>query len=185
MDEEGTSRVYHLFDRDGSLKVVADFASPWLSSENSERYVRFADSSGKTIAQMDLATTAVKSLGGRQNKDYAIVLNHAVYAILSQYHWHDNDGDRIYFVLRVGENMWLALKEESNEPYFTIYDDVPASLISRSAEPMFSNLPEPIGEINWGSQQYDYTITWKEERIERMALLVMALVFLVDRLDDV
>ena len=185
MDDEATSRVYHLFDRDGSLKIVADFASPWLTSENPERYVRFADSSGKTIAQMDLAATAVKAIGGRQNKDYTIVLNHAVYAILSEYQWHGDDGDRIYFVLRVGESMWLALKETDNEPLCSIYNDVPASLISRSTEPMFSDLPEPIGEVTYAAQQYNYTVHWKEDRIQQLGLVVMALVFLIDRLEDV
>ena len=185
MDEESESRVYHLFDREGSLKIVADFASPWLSSEHSDRYVRFADSSGKTIAQMDLAATETKMLGGRQSQDYAIVLNHAVFAILSEYQWHDEEGSRTYFVLRVAESMWLVLKEETNQPYFTIYNEVPASLTSRSMEPMFSDLPEPIGEINQDSQQYNYLVRWQEDSIKRLGIVVLGLIFLIDRLKDV
>jgi hypothetical protein len=163
---------------------VADFASPWLSSEHSNRYVRFATSSGKTIAQMDLAATATKLLGGRQSKDYAIVLDHAVYAILGEYHSHDEE-DRTYFVLRVADSMWLVLEEEAEQPYFTIYNEVPASFSSRSMEPMFSDLPEPIGEINRGGTQYDYTVSWHDEGIRKMELLVLSLIFLIDRLDDV
>lgn len=185
MGDESVSRVYHLFDRDGSLRVVADFASPWLASENSDRYVRFADSSGKTIAQMDLAATATKLFGGRQNKDYAIVLNHAVYAILSEYQWHSGGEDRVYFVLRVAESMWLVLKEEMEQGHFVIYNEVPASLTSRSMEPMFSDLPEPIGEISQDSLQYDYVVAWQEDGIKHLGMIVLALVFLIERLEDV
>ena len=185
MDEETGSRVYHLFSRDGSLRMVADFASPWLTSENPDRYVRFADSAGKTVAQMDLAITATKSFGNRQSRDYAIVLNHAVYAILSEYRWQSKKESKIYFLLRVADSMWLILKGEGRESYFTIYNEVPPSLISRSAEPNFSDLPEPTGEIGRDSDQYDYVASWRQEGIRRIGLVVLALVFLIDRLEDV
>ena len=181
-DDEDGSRVYHLFDHAGSLKIVADYASPWLSAEHSDRYVRFASSSGKTIAQMDLAATAIKLIGGRQSKGYAIVLDHAVYAILSEYHVQDDEEERVYFVLHVGDSLWLILKEETEQPYFTIYNEVPANLTSRSREPMFSDLPESIGELSQDLNQYDYIVSWQEEGIKRLGILVLALVFLIDRL---
>ena len=184
MSDGGISRVYHLFGHDGSLKLVADFASPWLTSENPKRYVRFANSAGKIVAQMDLAATATKLFGGRQSKDYTIVLDHAVYAILSEFHSHEDDEERTYFVLRVAESMWLVLKEEKDPTQFTIHNDVPASFTSRSMEPMFSDLLEPSGEINRGSTQYDYAVSWHDERIKKMELLVLGLVFLIDRLED-
>jgi hypothetical protein len=183
-EQKDESRVYHLFDRNNTLKLVADFGSPWLSSQDGNRAVRFAETSGKTIAQMDLAATATKMVGSHQSKDYAVVLNHAVYAIFSEYQLHDeDDAERVYFVIRVGESMWLALKEEGGQPYFTVYDEVPASLISRSMKPMFSDLPEAVGEIHQNYRQYDYAVKWQADGIQHAELLVMALIFLIDRLD--
>ena len=116
-EQKDASRVYHLFDRDDTLKLVADYGSPWHLSEHADRTVRFAETSGKTIAHMDLAATDMKTTGSRQSRDYAIVLNHAVYAILSEYHSHDNDStERTYFVMRVADSMWLALKEKGAQP---------------------------------------------------------------------
>jgi hypothetical protein len=185
-EQKDASRVYHLFDRDDTLKLVADYGSPWLPSGNADRTVRFARTSGKTIAHMDLAATATKVSGSRHSRDYAVVLNHAVYAILSEYQLQDDDDvERTYFVMHVADSMWLALKEEGNQPYFTLYSEVPASLTSRSMRPMFSDLPEPIGEIDRELHQYDYAVTWQADGIEHAELLVMALVFLIDRLGDV
>ena len=184
-EQSGDARVYHLFDRDDTLKLVADYGSPWLSSEHADSTVRFAETSGKTIAQMDLAATDTKTQGGRQSRDYVIVLNHAVYAILSEYHLRDDDEtERIYFVIHVAESMWLALKEKGNQPYFTLYNTVPTSLTSRSMKPMFSDLPEPVGEIDRELHQYDYAVTWQPDGIKHAELVVMALVFLIDRLND-
>lgn len=183
-EQEDNARLYHLFDKEGSLKLVADYGSPWLAAEDSDRYVRFAESTGKIIAQMDLAATATKMMGGHQSKDYAIVLNHAVYAILSEHHAQEDGVAHTYFVLRVAENVWLALKEETNQPYFTLYDEVPASLISRSMEPIYSDLPDPVGEINRGVRQYDYTVAWQAEIIKHLDVLIMALVFLIDRMAE-
>jgi hypothetical protein len=123
-------------------------------------------------------------MNGRQSTDYAIVMNHAVYAILSEYHSHEEAAERIYFVLRVADSAWLALQEDTNEPYFTLYDEVPASLTSRSMEPTYSDLPDPIGEINRRVHQYDYTVSWQSEIIKHLDLLIMALVFLIDRLSE-
>ena len=101
-----------------------------------------------------------------------------------EYHVQDDEGERVYFVLHVGDSLWLVLKEETEQPYFTIYNEVPAHLISRSREPMFSDLPEPIGELSQDLNQYDYVVSWREEGIKRLGILVLALVFLIDRLQD-
>jgi hypothetical protein len=184
-EQKDASRVYHLFDRDDTLKLVADYGSPWLSSQDGGRTVRFAESSGKTIAQMDLAAATTKTVGSHQSKDYAIVLNHAVYAILSEYQLQDKaDARRRYFVIHVADSIWLALQEAGTQPYFTLYNEVPASLTSRSLKPMLSDLPEPVGEIDRELHQYDYAVTWQADGIEHVELLVMALIFLIDRLAE-
>ncbi len=173
------SRVYHLFDRDGGLRLVADYGSPWLS-DKSERFVNFATASGKTLATMDLAATATKYLGGRHNKDYAVVLDHAVYAIFSEYRVTEGD-ERLYFVIRVADQLWLALHEESEEPLYSIYNEVPASFMSRSVEPIFSDLPEPAGKVERGIRQFDFSVVWRETGLEHPGVIVGALLFLVDR----
>jgi hypothetical protein len=182
-NEQDETRIYHVFNRDGGLRLVADYGSPWLPEE-SNRFVRFARPNGKTIATMDLAATPMKTMGGRHSQDYAIVVDHAVYAIFSEYHVTDEDEHRLYFVLRVGEKMWLALREEYGEAYYTIYNHVPPSFISRSVEPMFSDLPEPDGQIEKGMRQFDYAITWHEESFKHPATVTAALIFLIDRQGD-
>jgi hypothetical protein len=49
---------------------------------------------------------------------------------------------------------------------------------------MFSDLPEPDGQIEKGMRQFDYAITWHEESFKHPATVTAALIFLIDRQGD-
>lgn len=175
------SRRYHLFDEDGRLELVADHGSPWLLADP-DRTVRFARANGDAVASMALPRQRPESGNGQHSVSYAIILNHAVYAIVNE-HQDSTKTDSVlstYFTIEVEGMRWLALKQPARDAYVCLYDEVPADLTIYE-EPLEAPLPEPVGEIHQSTGEYDLTAEISAGRLTQTALVLLALIFLVDR----
>ncbi|MCA9929538.1 MAG: hypothetical protein KC419_13725 [Anaerolineales bacterium] len=172
------AKLYHLYDKKGKLRVVADHGTPWLPVDP-QQHVRFARPSGDLVATMDLTWLPKQQRNGRHHVAYAIIIDHAVYAILNKY-WDGNDNQAApYFVLEAGEELWLALDKPHEDRHYTLYDEVPSDLMITS-DPQQSQLPEPIGYLYQGLGEYDYNIVFPTEQLQHPALVSLALIFLID-----
>jgi len=158
--------------------LVADHGTPWLP-DDPQQHVRFALPSGDTVATMDLTWAAQSGRNGRQHIAYAIVMDHAVYAIINKY-WNANAEDaQPYFVIEVAETMWLVLGKESDNQHYTLYDQVPSDLMIYD-QPLQSELPDPVGYLYAGLGEHDFNIVMPTHQINYPALVSLALIFLVD-----
>lgn len=170
----GESRQFHLFDRDDRLRLVADHNSPWLSGLPGS-HVRFGLPSGDQTAIMDLkAPERIKN--GRQHTAYAVVKNHAVFAILNK---HVIPGRPPYYVIEVGELLWLALPNTDEPKHYSLYNEVPSDLMVYD-EPTQSDLPDPIGSVYHGIGDYDYQIAMPPHQPQNPSLIALSLAFLID-----
>jgi hypothetical protein len=181
---------YHLFDRDGRLILVADTGTPWITAD-ARQHVRFALPDGKEVATLDLPWNG-KSQPKKEVRHtaYAIIQNHAVYAIINEYTRPAAEGKkaRPYFVIEVETAMWLAAAQrgEGGVATYAVYDEVPPG-INTPEGVAIADFPEPIGTIKQGTADgnllYDYTVQLVLGRVTHSALVVLALVFLIDRVE--
>ena len=181
---------YHLFDRDGRLILVADTGTPWIQAD-ARQHVRFALPDGKEVATLDLPWNGkVHPKKEARNVAYAIIQNHAVYAIINEYTRAAADGKktRPYFVMEVETAMWLAMAQrgEGGALSYAIYDEVPPGINTPDGVAV-ADFPEPIGRVQRGASggdpPYDYTVDLALGRVTHSALIVLALVFLIDRVE--
>jgi len=175
--DSASIRRYHLFDDSGKLALIADYGTPWLPFP--QKHVRFALPSAVVVATMDL-TWEEKGRGkgnGRQHIAYAIIKDHAVYAIINKY--AEPDSDKAYFVLEVGDMLWLVLGKDSPDRRYNFYDQLPSDLLIHH-RPNQLDLPEPIGHLYKGLGVYDYNVVIPEDLVADPDLLSLALIFLID-----
>lgn len=168
------SNQYHLYDRDNKLILVADHGSPWLEGLP-RSHVRFAKPDGIGIASMDLKAPE-RTKFGRQHMAYALVANHAVFAIINKY-WKDKQPP--YFVVEVADILWLVLSNKEEPKNFALYNEVPADLMVFD-EVSQSSLPDSVGNIYHGIGEYDYQISMPPVHPDNSALVTLALIFLID-----
>ncbi len=181
--EEDSARRYHLFNGRGKLTLVADYGSPWLrGAEDAQRQVRFAWSSGELVATLDLPEKGERQADDLVHTSYALILDHAVYAIINAYQAGNEPDTTPYFTIEVEGMVWLVWGKEQDDALFTLYDQVPSNL-AVSDNPLESGLIEPIGRIHRTQGDYDLTITLPDQRLHEAALLALALLFLIDWLD--
>jgi hypothetical protein len=178
-DATDAGRRYHLFDEAHHLLLVADQGSPWLPEEPTSR-VRFARPGGEQIATLDLPRAGGAPPGKKVS--YAIIFNHAVYAILNA-QAADPNSPRDY-LLEVEGNRWFVTQEEPERPAsLNIYSQSPADAeIYPETE-----LPGPIGTIRLSEESsggYDFTISLPEGRLSQAALIALALVVIADGVDS-
>jgi hypothetical protein len=181
---------YHLYDRDGRLILVADTGTPWITAD-ARQHVRFALPDGKEVATLDLPWNG-KSPPKKEVRHmaYAIIQNHAVYAIINEYTRPAAEGKkaRPYFVLEVEAAMWLAMAQrgEGGVTSYAIYDEVPPGINTPEGVAV-ADFPEPIGMVRRGTTEgdppYDYTVDLALGRVTHSALIVLALLFLIDRVE--
>jgi len=169
---------YHLFDKKGKMILVADHGTPWLL-DDPQRHVRFALPSGDTMATMDLTWAAKPKRNGRLHIAYAIILDHAVYAIINKYQNTKVENAIPYYVIEVAETLWLVLGKKSDNQHYSVYGDVPSDLMIYD-EPEQAKLPDPIGFLVAGLDDYDFKIAIPTHQINYPALVSLALIFLVD-----
>ena len=186
-DESG--RRYHLFDRDDRLLLVADQGSAWLPPGDVAQ-VRFARPGGEQVASMDLPATTGSRSDRKQN--YAIIYEHAVYALLTAMDLSSGTGslaqasapgkfDRL--VIEVEGYKWLGLcwTDDDNGRLLGLYD-MGTTGLSSSVDPESTDLPEPIGLLEVSTGEYDFDLTLPAGRPAQGPLLGLALVYLVDGL---
>jgi len=171
-------RRYHLFDRADQLLLVADQGSAWLPPEQ-EQQVRFARANGELVATMDLSRPDERR--PTKGRDYAIIFDHAVYALISApastRFPSEARFDRL--VIEVEGNRWLALCWPGGLEALMVIYDADASGISTHIHPDSADLPEPIGLVETGSD-CDFNLTLPAGRLAQAPLLGMALVFLIN-----
>jgi hypothetical protein len=171
-------RRYHLFDSQNKLKLVADHGTPWILPAGSNQ-VRFGLPSGEVRATMDLTWTAREKRNGRQHVAYAIIVDHAVYAIINRYSHVEDNGQPDYFVLEVADTLWLALGKANSAGHYTLYDEIPSDLMI-SDTPEQADLPDPIGYLYQGLGEFDYNVVIPQKQITEPTLIALALSFLID-----
>lgn len=170
-DATDSGRRYHLFDEDHHLLLVADQGSAWLPEE--PQRVRFAKPNGEQIALLDLprASSGVPTRAA----SYAIIFNHAVYALFNELSADQNTPPN--YLLEVEGNRWLMKRQEQDSlTFLNIYEQFPAD-IAIYAE---TELPEPIGSIRTAANDYDFTISLPSDQLSQAPLIALALVTIVE-----
>ena len=176
-------RRYHLFDEDGRVELVADYGSRWLAAEP-DHHVRFARSSGDVVASMRLPRPLLPGHNRQRSVSYAVILNHAVYAIINAYNTSTKTKAALvtHFTIEVEGRQWLVLEQTQGDPYFCLYDEASADLAIYD-ELLAAPLPEPIGQIYQSAGEYDF-MAEMEGQLPHASLVLLALIFLIDPLLD-
>jgi hypothetical protein len=152
---------------------------------DARKQVRFAQPDGRQITSLDLSLERKKDT----KKDalhaaYPLVLEHAVYAILNEYLPSPAEGKQVelpYYILEVEGDLWLARGQRDAEPYYHLYDQIPATMTTFLSLAS-TDLPEPFGAIHRVDlSDYDYIVDLDPSRLQHAGLIALALVFLVDR----
>ncbi|MCP4424237.1 MAG: hypothetical protein GY803_07095 [Chloroflexi bacterium] len=82
-----SGKRYHLFDGKGKLALVADHGSSWMPEETRQT-VRFVNLGAQVLATLDFPGGGGKLRNGRFHTNHALILDHAVYAIINKY-WEE------------------------------------------------------------------------------------------------
>lgn len=172
---------YHLYDGDNVLVMVAEHGTPWLPEEESH-LLRFAYPNGQPVASMDLSGVPSASKHGLARTGYAVIYDMAVYAIISEYRPLDGAEPATlpHYVLEVdgGQNMWLGRQQDA--PYYALYQGVSPDL--RLYDPASTDAQIPfVGRIDRSNGESDFAVTIPGGMWQQPALVVLAMVFLVDR----
>jgi hypothetical protein len=176
---EALIQRYHLYDSQNKLTLVADYGSPWLP-KNLRQRVRFARPDGGFVAALDLSA-AMRAKNRGRHITYAIIINHAVYAIVNEHRPLPGNKDApplSHFVLEMEGMAWAALPQDP--ALFVLYDASPTSK-SPAAQSPAAQSREPIGCILPTSGAYDFTVTLPAESLKKAALMALAITFLIDR----
>lgn len=179
---EDKGRRYHLYDEHDQLILVADHGSPWIPEEPT-RHVVFARPNGDPIATLDLPE---RNGDGKRQKgtSYAVIHEHAVYAIINE-HGPENGrkakpNELPYYTVEVEGMRWLALPHTDPHTLFALYEEVPSG-VDVYGEQVAEELPPPVAAVHPVADGYDFVVEMPEERLQQSALLLLALIFLVDR----
>jgi hypothetical protein len=184
VDEHGGPARYHLFDRSHKLILVADAGTPWVAAD-ARKQVRFAQPDGRQITTLDLSLERKKDpKKDAQHAAYPLVLEHAVYAIVNEYVPLPAEGKKPplpYYILEVEGDLWLVRGERGVDPYYSLYDQIPTTMTTFQSLAI-ADLPERFGAIHEVDlADYNYTIDLDPGRLQNTGLIVLALVFLIDR----
>ena len=174
-----TTRRYHLYDETQRLKLVLEQGTPWLPAKGSSR-ARFALPNGEIVASFERPW---RQRFRRAQIDYALIIDHAVYAIISQYPPTPTKQEAPAFIMKAGLTKWFALGNEEGEPFFTLYEGAPTNLALYTS-PTAVALPEPIGHVNRATGRYHFIMSTPDELPDHASLLVLAFIFLIDRSED-
>lgn len=178
--EEGSGRRYHLFDGKGKLALVVDYGSPWLPVD-SPRRVYLARSGGQVVATFDLAEGEGRGRNGRSRTSYALIVDHAVYAILNEYQ-ETTGAEPPFFTIEVDGVIWLAWSETEDDALLTLYSDVPSNLMIVN-DPFESGQLNPVGVAYRVTGEYDFTVTLSVNPLHRADLIALCLIFLFEQGD--
>lgn len=170
-----SGRRYHLYDGKDKLTLVADYANPWLPVDAANR-VWLAGADAAVVATLDLPDGDGWVRNGRTHTSFALILDHAVYAIFNKYEAEIDDGAAPYFIIEVEGVSWLAWSHPDEDALFTLYNHDRTSV----SVPLESGERTPIGAIYRAHGQYDFTISLSVEHLRFAPPLLLALIFLID-----
>lgn len=174
----------HFYDDQGKLSLVAEYGTPWQEEENSK--IRIANSGGELLATLDFPGVETTGKQGQGRIDYALIHDHAVYAIITKHAPIDPDEEDAlpYFTIEAEGERWLALGERGNDRIplsrFSLCDNTPSDL-SVYANPLDA-CSEAIGKIRRVVGDYDYDVTFPDSRFQQPRLISFALVFLIHQI---
>jgi hypothetical protein len=174
----------HFYDAQGMLTLVAEMGTPWYEDESSK--IRIATSGGELLATLDFPGVETTGKQGQGRIDYALIYDHAVYAILTKYAPLDPDDEDAlpYFTIEAEGERWLALGERENgrlpHSKFSLCDNTPSDL-SVYADPLDA-CNGTIGKIRRVTGEYDYDVTFPDDRFQQPQLISLALVFLIHQI---
>jgi hypothetical protein len=176
--DQEVGRRYHLFDGKGKLLLVADHANPWLPDDELNR-VRFARSGGQVVGALDLPTGKGMVRNGRVHTSYALILDHAVYAILNKY--QDEAGEQPpFFTIEADGMIWLAWREPDSESFVALYNEVPSNLMIVS-DPLESNLLDPVGTVSQTVGATTFSVSLPINPFHHADIIMLALIFLLEQ----
>jgi hypothetical protein len=174
----------HFYNDQGKLSLVAEYGTPWQEDENSK--IRIATPGGEPLATLDFPGVETTGKQGKGRIAYALIHDHAVYAIITKHAPMDLDDDDAlpYFTVEVEGERWLALGEKENGrsavSKFNLCDEAPSSLDVYANPQDACN--EAIGKIRRILGDYDYDITFPANRFQQPELISLALAFLIHQI---
>lgn len=174
----------HFYDDQGKLSLVAEFGTPWQETENSK--IHIADPGGEPLATLDFPGVETTGKQGRGRIGYALIYDHAVYAIVTKHAPVDPDEETSlpYFTIEVEGERWLVLGERGNERLpiskFFLCDNAPSDL-AVYANPLDA-CSESVGKIRRVVGDYDYDIVFPDGRFQQPRLISLALAFLIHQI---
>ena len=171
---------YHLLDAEERLVLVADqIVAPELESR---QQVRLGEADGRPVATIDLPREEPE---GAEETEYPIIQDYAVYAIITPHRpgpgLRADDG--LYLTVEVEGETWLVLPQREQPGCYSVYDETPSG-VHTIPDVADLPLPEPVGRICYTGDRFAYLIDLPPERLDNTKVLVLALVFLLDRLTD-
>lgn len=175
--EQGSGRRYHLFDGKGKLRLVADYASPWLPTDDGNR-VRFAKPGGQVVASLDLPEDEGVVRNGRIHTSYALILDHAVYAILNKYE-EENSDKPPFFTIEADGMTWLAWNQPNADTWLDLYNEIPTNLMVVN-DPIESAQITPVGALKPADGKYNLAVTLPVNPFHHADVIILALIFLFD-----
>lgn len=173
------TRCYHLYNQQEKLILVADHNTPWLP-EDSHHQVRFARADGELVASLDLPWQADEHKRGMTFTRHAIILDHAVYAILTMYWDSEAPDKRPYLVIEVEDHHWFVKCCHPDGHDYAIYEDVPTNLTIVD-ELLEEELPPVVGFLNAEENGREFDLSLPGNVIQKTAVIALALLFLLDR----
>jgi hypothetical protein len=173
----------HFYDDQGKLNLVAEFGTPWQQEEISK--IHIATPGGELLATLDFPGVGTIGKQGRGRIGYALIHDHAVYAIITKHAPLDADEEALpYFSIEVEGERWLALGERENgrlpSSKFFLCDNAPSDL-AVYANPLDA-CSEAIGKIRCVVGDYNYDVTFPNGRFQQPRLISLALVFLIHQI---
>ena len=178
----GATPTYHLLDPQGAVMMAAEQSA--TRAPSGRRQVKLTRPDGRLLATIDLPETG--ALSAESVADYAIVLDYAVYAILSIHRRPANEesaGSREndhYLTIEVEGDTWLVLHHPELPNCFAIYDDIPAGLHTYDTITEL-DLPPSIGRICHTEDDVTYTANLEPYRLHHTGVVVLSLAYLLDR----
>ncbi|MFW6068246.1 MAG: hypothetical protein ACOC9E_01545 [Chloroflexota bacterium] len=179
--ETGEFPTYMLLDLNGATLLHADQSQG--PPPESRRQIRLMRPGGRLLATIDVPPATVDE--EEQQRDYAIVHEYAVYAIVSVHFRQNaegNGGPERYFVLEVEGETWLLLPHPEQKACYALYDEAPAGLHTYETLTEL-DLPRHIGQFCRGDEGDEQALTVQLDtvRLAHTSLVVLALGLLIDQ----
>jgi|GEM_PF-2205069 len=179
------ARRYHLYDATNTLLLVADYSSPCLSGDE-EQEVRIARPDGFPLATLELPQPRSGKPERQRRTRYAVIHDHAVYALINAEVDPTAAIALPYYVVEVEGLRWLALAQPAVVPGggcalgLALYAETAAHL-AIYAGCLADDLPQPMGALE--PQSDGYILSWTlppDCELAQPDLLALALAFLLE-----